>query len=192
MRAMKSAALEKRSITVSMVVVLPSDGGRPVTKSRAMWDQGRLGMGRGRSRPERGRVEVLFRAQVAHAAIKERTSCVHSGPPESPADEVQRAGDSRVAGEPGGMSPGQYPGPYSVWNEQTDEETGTGVWLLPLRKVYSGLNLPGEYGDQTSGWQDGFGVCTGVLGGVQAGQGIRLNILGAGTIGEGEIKTTEE
>ena len=43
-------------------------------KSRAMWDQGRLGMGRGSSRPERGRVEVLFRAQVAHATIKERTS----------------------------------------------------------------------------------------------------------------------
>ena len=70
---MKCAALEKQSITVRMVV-LPSDGGRPVTKSKAMWDQGRLGMGRGRSRPERGRVEVLFRAQVAHAAIKERTS----------------------------------------------------------------------------------------------------------------------
>ena len=72
-RAMKCTALEKRSITVRMVV-LPSDGGKPVTKSRAMWDQGRLGMGRGRRRPERGRIEVLFWAQVAHGAIKERTS----------------------------------------------------------------------------------------------------------------------
>ena len=70
---MKCAVLEKRSIKVRMVV-LPSDMGRPVTKSRVMCDQGRLGMGRGRSRPEWGRVEVLFRAQVAHAAIKERTS----------------------------------------------------------------------------------------------------------------------
>ena len=70
---MKYAAFEKRSITVRMVV-LPSDGGRPVTKSRAMCDQGQLGMGRGHSRPERGRVEVLFRAQIAHTAIKERMS----------------------------------------------------------------------------------------------------------------------
>ena len=54
--------------------MLPSDGGRPVTKSRAMWEQGRLGMGRGHSRPEQGRVEVLFRAQDAHTAIKELTS----------------------------------------------------------------------------------------------------------------------
>ena len=182
---MKCAALEKWSITVRMVV-LPSDGGRPVTKSRAMWDQGRLGMGRGRSRPERRWVEVLFRVQVAHAAIKEQTS----DQSESPADEVQRAGDSRVAAEPGGMSPDQYPGPDSVRNEQTVGGTGTGVWLLPLRRAYSGLNLPGECGDQTSEWQDGFGVCTGVLGGVQVGQGIGLNVLGARTIGEGEVKTT--
>ena len=70
---MKCAALEKRLITVRMVV-LPSDVGRPVTKSRVMCDQGRLGMGRGRSRLERGWVEVLFRAQVAHATIKEWTS----------------------------------------------------------------------------------------------------------------------
>ena len=43
--AMKCAALEKRSITVRMLV-FPSDVGRPVTKSRVMCDQGRLGMGR--------------------------------------------------------------------------------------------------------------------------------------------------
>ena len=90
------------------------------------------------------------------------------------------------------MSPDQYPGPYSVRNEQMVGGAGTRVWLLPLRKAYSGLNLPGECGDQTSGWQDGFGTCAGVLGGVQAGQGIRLNVLGAGTIGEGEVKPTKE
>ena len=73
-RAMKWAALGKRSITVRMVV-LPSDVGRPVTKSRALCHQGiRLGMGRGRSKPERGWVEVLFRAQVAHAEINAWTS----------------------------------------------------------------------------------------------------------------------
>ena len=71
--AMKCAALEKRSIMVRMVV-FPSDVGRPVTKSKAMCDQGRLGMGRGRRSPERGRVEVLFRAQTVQAEINERTS----------------------------------------------------------------------------------------------------------------------
>ena len=64
--AMKCAAFDKRSIAVR-IVVLPLDVGRPVVKSRAMCDQGRLGIGRGCSRPERGRVKVLFRAQVAHA-----------------------------------------------------------------------------------------------------------------------------
>ena len=93
---MTCAALEKRSITVRMVV-LPSDGGRPVTKSRAMWDQGWLGMGRGRRRPERGRVEVLFRSQVAHAAIKERTSASIVDHQKLPVDEVQCAGDPWVS-----------------------------------------------------------------------------------------------
>jgi hypothetical protein len=49
-----------------------------------------------------------------------------------------------------------------------------------------------ECGDLTSGGQDGFGISTGVLGGVQAGQGNRLNVLGPGTVGEGEIETTKE
>ena len=97
-----------------------------------------------------------------------------------------------MAGEPGGMGPDQYPGPYSVRNERTVGGAGTGVWLLPLCKAYRGLNLPGECGDHTSRRQDGFGTCTGVLGGVQAGQGIRLNVPGAGTIGEGEVKPTKE
>ena len=97
-----------------------------------------------------------------------------------------------MAGEPGGMGPDQYPGPYSVRNEETVGGTCTGVWLLPLRQVYRGLHLPGESGDKTSRRQDVFGTCTGVLGGVQAGQGIRLDVLGAGTKGEGEVKLTKE
>lgn len=39
-RGMKWADLEKRSTTVRMVVLL-SDGGSPVTKSREMWDKAR-------------------------------------------------------------------------------------------------------------------------------------------------------
>lgn len=43
---------------VSMVV-LPSDGGSPVTKSMAMCDQGDLGIGRGLRRPAGGWWEVF-------------------------------------------------------------------------------------------------------------------------------------
>jgi hypothetical protein len=38
-RGMKWAALENLS-TTEWIVVLPSDGRRPVTKSRDIWDQG--------------------------------------------------------------------------------------------------------------------------------------------------------
>ena len=47
---------------VSMTV-LPSDGGNPVMKSTAICDQGRLGMGKGRSRPAGGQWEALLLAQ---------------------------------------------------------------------------------------------------------------------------------
>ena len=90
------------------------------------------------------------------------------------------------------MSPEQYPGPYSIWDEQAIRRTGTGVWLLPLCPAYRRLNLPGECGVQTSGGQDVFGLSTGVFGGVQAGQGIRLTILVTGTVGEGEIESPNE
>ena len=71
--ATKWAVFENRSIMVSMVV-LPLDGGRPVTKSREMLDHGRLGIGSGRSSPDRGLLDVMLRAQVAHAAAKARVS----------------------------------------------------------------------------------------------------------------------
>ncbi|CAL8247388.1 unnamed protein product [Merluccius merluccius] len=53
---------------VSTAVLL---GGRPVTKSKALWDQGRLGMGRGRRSQEWGLVEVLFRAQMEQAVTND-------------------------------------------------------------------------------------------------------------------------
>lgn len=52
-RAMKWAALEKQSIMVR-IVLLPAEMGRPVTKSKEMWDQGRDGVGKGRWRPDDG------------------------------------------------------------------------------------------------------------------------------------------
>ena len=48
-------------------------------KSRAMCDQGRLGMGRGRSRPDVGLMEVLFRAQTEQAEMNSRASLTMVG-----------------------------------------------------------------------------------------------------------------
>ena len=45
-----------------------------VTKSRAMCNQGQLGMGRGRSRQDLGLVEVLFQAQTEQAETNSWTS----------------------------------------------------------------------------------------------------------------------
>ena len=154
-RATKWAALEKQSITVRMVV-LPSDVGRPVTKLRASCT----------SRDKR--TDVLD----------------HGGPPNTPADEIQGAGYSRVAGKPGGVRPGQNTGPNRVRNEHTIRGAETGVRLLPLRKADRGLHLPGECGNEARGWQNGLGVCAGVHRRVQAGESIRLDILGTGTVSE--------
>ena len=87
------------------------------------------------------------------------------------------------------MGPDQYLGPYSV---EPVGGTRTGVWLLPLRQAYCGLHLPCESGDNTGRWQDVLGTCTGFLGGIQAGQGIRLDVLGAGTVGEREVKSSKD
>ena len=106
-------------------------------------------------------------------------------------DEIQGAGDTKVAGKPGGVRPGQYTGPYHIRNEHTVRGAETGVWLLPLRKTNRGLHLPGESGNETSGWQNGLGVCAGVHRRVQAGESIRLDILGAGTVGEGKVEPTK-
>ncbi len=72
-RGIKCAALENRSTTVRMTV-LPADEGRPVIKSRATWDQGRDGMGRGLSRPAGGELLDFVWAQTVHEAIKRRAS----------------------------------------------------------------------------------------------------------------------
>ena len=58
---------------VKMVVLL-WDVGRPVTKSRAMCDYGRPGMGRGRSSPAGGRCDALLRVHTSQAATNSQTS----------------------------------------------------------------------------------------------------------------------
>jgi len=58
-------------MTVRMLV-LPLDGGRPVTKSRVICDHGWLGTCRGQSNPARGLVEILLGAQVEQATMNAR------------------------------------------------------------------------------------------------------------------------
>ena len=109
-RGTKCTPLEKRSTMVSMVV-LPAEGGNPVTKSTAMWDHGRLGMGSGRSNPEEGWREAFPRAQTRHAAIKAWISCV------MPVHQKRRRMNSSVRWIPG-------------WQASLDAWPQTSTWDL--------------------------------------------------------------
>lgn len=59
--------------------MLPWDGGSPVTKSRAMWDQGLMGVTNGWSKPAGGRLLLLLRAQIEQAETYSRTSLSMDG-----------------------------------------------------------------------------------------------------------------
>ncbi len=72
-RDTKCTALEKRSAMVN-TVVLPLDGGSLVTKSRAMWDQGCPGRGRGWKSPAGARWEALLRVQTEQAGTNSLVS----------------------------------------------------------------------------------------------------------------------
>lgn len=60
---MKWVILENLSI-MGKTTVLLLEIDSPVMKSKAMWDHGRLGIGKGQKRPELGWVEALFCAHV--------------------------------------------------------------------------------------------------------------------------------
>ena len=61
------------------MVLLPLELGRPVTKSRAMSDYSRPGVGNGRRRPTGGRWEALLRAQMSQAATNSQVSASRVG-----------------------------------------------------------------------------------------------------------------
>ncbi len=63
-------------LTIVRMVVLPSERGSPVTKSREMSDQGRLGTGRGWSNPWGSFWEVLQQDQTGQAATKSWMSLI--------------------------------------------------------------------------------------------------------------------
>lgn len=77
-RATKWPALEKRSTMVSMILSL-LDGGSPVTKSKAMWDQGRVGTVRGHSISASGLWEAFPCAHIVHAKMKALLSASMEG-----------------------------------------------------------------------------------------------------------------
>lgn len=64
---MKCPALENLSIIVK-ITELASETGRPVTKSRAMCDQGCPRLGSGCSKADGGWMLFLFKEQVEHVA----------------------------------------------------------------------------------------------------------------------------
>lgn len=95
----KWAPLESHSAMLRMAV----DGGRPVTKSKAMCDQGWWGIWRGQSRLEEGLVRVLF----GHRPSTPRQTPAH--PPPLRATKSANQGDKtlvhiRVTGQVGGVS----------------------------------------------------------------------------------------
>lgn len=59
--------------------VLPWDGGKPVTKSRATCDQGQQGVGRGSNSPAGGRFPLLDLADVTQAETNSLISEVMVG-----------------------------------------------------------------------------------------------------------------
>lgn len=61
------------------ITALPAEGGRPVTKSSAMWDHGLEGVGRGWSCPAGDWFVDLFLAQTGQAETYSRASLVKEG-----------------------------------------------------------------------------------------------------------------
>ena len=89
--AMKWTIFENRSTTV-MIVLLPLEVERPVTKSRAMSDHGQPGIGRGQMRPAGGQWEALLREQMSQAATNSRVSASRVGHTGAPGVAGQSAG----------------------------------------------------------------------------------------------------
>ncbi len=79
LRGMSLQAFENRS-TATNIHVLPSDGGKSVTKSTPRCDQGRRGMGRGGSFPD-GRCRGVL--DMAHSGHPLTYLPSHPGPPEA-------------------------------------------------------------------------------------------------------------
>ncbi len=77
-RGMKWTAFENLSTTVR-TTLLPLDGGRPVTKSMAMWDQGLEGIDTGRRSPTGGRLEPFPTAHTGQANTNSRASRATDG-----------------------------------------------------------------------------------------------------------------
>ena len=133
-RAMKWTILENRSTTV-MMVLLPLEVGRPVTKSRAMSDHGRPGVGRGRRRPAGGRLGGLAAGADVAGSHELPCVCFQGGPPKALADDFRSPGVPGVAGQAAGVSPL----PYLTANSRRNKEA---VRWAPSRIRLGALGHP--------------------------------------------------
>ena len=107
-----------------MMVLLPREVGRPVTKSRAMSDYSRPRMGKGRRSPAGGRWDALLREQMSQAAMNSRVSESRVGH-----QKRQRMNSAvRVAGQPAGVAPLKNLTPYGGWDEQAGDHTYHPGW----------------------------------------------------------------
>lgn len=127
-KAIKCTALEKRSITVRMVG-LSCEGVRPVTKSKAIWNQVQLGTGKGCGRPASGRCEALLLVHTVQELMKALVSASMVG------HQKRRFSRPRVQLQPGwqansgAVTPLEDLRRYRVREKQTTRKTIT--WISP-------------------------------------------------------------
>lgn len=188
-RGINWTALEKWSMMVK-ITVLPWEGGSPVTKSTAICDQRRLGVGRGSRCPAGGELEALERAQVVQAAIYLQMSFSMEGQKTS-LEETYSPMDPSLAGYPGSITPGDYDIPKRVRHKQSSRRTLYMVRCLTLGLLALSFNVPGQAAHKT-GCRDDGRLCGRFSGVVFPGECIWLDVTAPGAIGDGKVKPIEK
>lgn len=98
-RSTKYAVLVKQS-TLVRITVLPSNRRRPVTKPRAMWDQGQPGVDNGQRKPAGGWLLFLSLTYMGQAETNFFTSWnMNSHPKKMLLDKGEHATNPRITGK---------------------------------------------------------------------------------------------
>lgn len=80
---------------------------------------------------------------------------------------------TRVTGEVSRMAPLKNFRANKIWNKHSIPRTVTRIRLVLLSLADTGLDLPGDGGDDAGGWLNGFCLGTHAVGGKLAGEGIQ-------------------
>ncbi len=190
-KGIKWAAFENRSTTVK-TTVLPREGGRAVTKSSAIWDQGLEGTDSGWSNPSGGRLEVLPRAQTEQAKTNSRISRAMAR------HQNRCLTKNMVRPIPGWQATLEQ---WPHWMTLDRNPSGTnnrpvghpGGGVTPSKAVRTfRFDLPSDCRDNQSLRYDALGRHRAVRNIKNAWQGIGFDVLWTRPIGDGKIKTSEK